>query len=69
MRVSVLPRSVETVVVGAGIPRQTDGLTEVPGLAFLGLPWMRDMGSATLFGVGLDAEVLAERMESARQAS
>jgi putative flavoprotein involved in K+ transport len=49
-----------------GIPRQTDGLTEVPGLAFIGLPWMRDMGSATLLGIGRDATILAERLEAAR---
>jgi len=49
-----------------GVPRQTDGVTEVPGLSFIGLPWLRDQGSATLFGVGRDATRLAERMESAR---
>jgi putative flavoprotein involved in K+ transport len=45
-----------------GFPRQTDGLTEVPGLAFLGLLWQRNQASATLFGVGLDALVLASRL-------
>jgi putative flavoprotein involved in K+ transport len=49
-----------------GVPRQTDGLTEVPGLAFVGLPWMRDQASATLFGVGRDAAILMERLEGAR---
>ena len=42
-----------------GFPRQTDGLTEIPGLAFLGLLWQRNQASATLFGVGLDTLVLA----------
>ncbi len=45
-----------------GFPRQTDGLTEVPGLAFLGSLWQRNQGSATLFGVGRDALVLAKRL-------
>ena len=49
-----------------GVPRQVDGQTEVPGLSFIGLPWLRDQGSATLFGVGRDATRLAERLEAAR---
>jgi putative flavoprotein involved in K+ transport len=47
-----------------GVPRQVDGLTDVPGLGFIGLPWMRDQASATLFGVGHDAVRLAERLEA-----
>ena len=54
------------IVDELGVPRQTDGLTAVPGLAFLGLPWMRDQGSATLFGVGHDAAILMDRLEAAR---
>lgn len=42
-------------------PRHVRGVTEVPGLTFLGLPWQLDQASATLFGVGRDAEYLAER--------
>jgi putative flavoprotein involved in K+ transport len=53
----------------SGVPRQIDGLTEVTGLSFLGLPWMRDQASATLFGVGRDATRLAERMEAQRIAT
>jgi len=49
-----------------GVPRQTDGLAEIPGLSFIGLPWMRDMASATLFGVGRDAAIVADRLEAAR---
>ena len=41
-----------------GLPRQVGGVTEVPGLAFLGLPWMVDMGSANLVGLVRDAEAL-----------
>jgi putative flavoprotein involved in K+ transport len=49
-----------------GFARTTDGLTDTPGLAFLGALWMRDQGSATLFGVGADAAIVADRLEAAR---
>ena len=45
-----------------GFPRQVRGVTEVPGLFFLGSLWQHDQASATLFGVRRDARVLAERM-------
>jgi putative flavoprotein involved in K+ transport len=41
-----------------GWPRQRDGLTEFPGLAFVGLHWLRKRKSALLLGVGEDAEVV-----------
>ena len=47
-----------------GAPRHVRGVTEVPGLYFLGIPWLIDQGSATLFGVGRDAAHLAERLEA-----
>jgi putative flavoprotein involved in K+ transport len=47
-----------------GTPRHVDGMTEAPGLGFIGLPWLRDQGSATLFGVGRDAMRLMERLEA-----
>ena len=45
-----------------GRPRQTRGLTDVPGLAFLGLPWMHTRGSSLLGWVGRDAEFLARQI-------
>lgn len=45
-----------------GFPRQHRGVTDVPGLFFIGSLWQHTVASATLFGVGLDARVLAERM-------
>jgi putative flavoprotein involved in K+ transport len=45
-----------------GFPRQRRGVTEVPGLYFLGLLWQTNQGSATLFGPGVDALHLAEQM-------
>ena len=47
-----------------GLPRQSAGLTDIPGLAFIGTPWLVDMGSANLIGVERDARALAERWES-----
>lgn len=48
-----------------GLPRQLGGLTDVPGVAFIGTPWMVDMGSASLVGVERDAEALAARLDIA----
>ncbi len=42
-----------------GLPVTTAGATAVPGLSFIGTPWMVDMGSANLVGVARDAEALA----------
>ncbi len=51
-----------------GWPRQTRGVvTDVPGLFFIGLPFMYAGASALLGGVGRDAAYLADRME--RQAA
>src|SRR5207245_4100129 len=45
-----------------GFPRQRRGVSDVPGLYFLGLLWQHTQASATLFGVSLDARHLAEHM-------
>ena len=44
------------------LPRQRDGMTDVEGLAFIGTPWLVDMGSASLVGVARDAEGLVARL-------
>lgn len=44
-----------------GIPRHVRGITEVPGLTFIGLPWQHYQGSHAFFGVVADAQYLAER--------
>lgn len=44
-----------------GAPRHVRGVTEVPGLTFLGLPWQVNQASATFFGVAADSGYLAER--------
>ena len=47
------------VLDGRGMPVHRLGVTEVPGLYFLGLPFLSKMSSSFLFGVGNDAERLA----------
>jgi len=39
-----------------GFPRACRGITDVPGLAFVGLPWLYKRRSPLLLGVGADAE-------------
>jgi putative flavoprotein involved in K+ transport len=51
-----------SVVDEMGFPRQTRGVAEVPGLYFIGSLWQHNQGSATLFGVAVDARELAVRM-------
>ena len=45
-----------------GQVRHEEGITDVPGLYFLGLPWQTCRGSALLGFVGADAAALADRM-------
>jgi putative flavoprotein involved in K+ transport len=42
-----------------GRPRHTDGVSEVPGLFFMGLPWLSCRGSAFIWGAWKDGERLA----------
>jgi putative flavoprotein involved in K+ transport len=52
-----------------GFPETERGVTEIPGLFFIGLPWMHTWGSARFSGIAEDAAHLAERIaESAQQA-
>lgn len=45
-----------------GYPIQERGVTEVPGLYFLGLHWLHTIKSGLLFGVGDDAAHIAEHI-------
>jgi putative flavoprotein involved in K+ transport len=45
-----------------GRPLQQRGVTQIPGLYFLGLHWMHTFKSGLFSGVGSDAEYLAEHM-------
>ena len=49
-----------------GDPLHRNGITDVPGLYFLGLPWLSKMNSSFLSGVGDDAAVLAEHIAARR---
>lgn len=42
-----------------GYPTNCRGVSDVPGIYFIGLPWMHTRGSATLGGVANDAQYLA----------
>ena len=46
-----------------GFPRTDRGISEVPGLSFLGVPWQVNQGSGNLVGVAADAEELAARWD------
>jgi len=46
-----------------GRPRHTEGVAEVPGLYFIGLPWLSCRGSAFIWGAWRDAERLAGLIE------
>ncbi|HEY3310212.1 MAG TPA: NAD(P)-binding domain-containing protein [Anaerolineales bacterium] len=50
------------VTDGDGYPIQQRGVTQYPGLYFLGLPWLYKFKSGLLLGVGEDAQYLAERI-------
>ena len=54
---------------GAGHPMQTRGVTEVPGLSFIGLPWMHTWGSGRFLGIDRDAAHLAEGIIARRHAT
>jgi putative flavoprotein involved in K+ transport len=45
-----------------GAPAQYRGATALPGLYFLGLPWMHKSKSSFLYGVGEDAAYIASRI-------
>ena len=47
---------------GRGYPTHRAGVTDVPGLYFLGLPWLTTWGSGRFAGVARDAVHLAERI-------
>ncbi|MBX7453882.1 MSMEG_0569 family flavin-dependent oxidoreductase [Mycolicibacterium sp. 3033] len=44
---------------GGGRPMQTRGVTSVPGLSFVGLPWMHTWGSGRFLGIDRDASHIA----------
>jgi putative flavoprotein involved in K+ transport len=47
---------------GGGRPTHTRGVTSVPGLSFLGLPWLHTWGSGRFLGIARDAEHVAAQI-------
>jgi putative flavoprotein involved in K+ transport len=52
-----------------GYPEHQRGVTSVPGLYFVGLPWLHTWGSGRFSGVGRDAEFLATAIAARAHAS
>jgi putative flavoprotein involved in K+ transport len=57
------------VLTADGAPKHDHGVAPVPGVYFLGLPWLSKMNSSFLSGVAGDAERLAGHIESRDAAS
>src|SRR5260221_11596408 len=49
---------------GRGQPAHVRGVTLVPGIYFLGLPWLYTWGSGRVSGAGREAEYLAEHIQA-----
>ena len=45
---------------GNGIPKHHGGISDIEGLYFLGLPWLRKRKSGIILGIREDSEFLAE---------
>ncbi|MEU0969302.1 MSMEG_0569 family flavin-dependent oxidoreductase [Streptomyces sp. NPDC005917] len=52
---------------GRGYPMHWRGVTSVPGLYFLGLPWQHTWGSGRFEAVGRDAEFIAGHIDAGRR--
>jgi putative flavoprotein involved in K+ transport len=49
-----------------GLSVQADGRTNVPGLYFMGVHWLRKAKSSILYGAGENAEIVARHIVEAR---
>jgi len=45
-----------------GFPETDRGVTSIPGLYFLGLPWQHTWGSARFSGIAEDAAYIADQI-------
>jgi len=50
-----------------GIPHHERGVTEIPGLYILGLPWLHTWGSSRFSGIAEDAEFIANHIATSLQ--
>jgi len=55
------------ILDGHGYPVQKRGVTDYPGLFFLGLPWLHNARSGLIYGVGDDAAYIAQKIANADQ--
>jgi putative flavoprotein involved in K+ transport len=53
---------------GKGYPVHQRGVTSIPGLYFLGLPWLYTWGSGRFSGIARDAQFLADCIEARHNA-
>ena len=45
-----------------GAPQHEDGISSVPGLYFLGFPWLRTRASGLIVGVESDARYIVDHL-------
>jgi len=50
-----------------GAPRQCDGVSDVPGVFFIGMPWVRKRKSGLIMGVAEDAEAIAAAIDGEKR--
>lgn len=58
--------AVDGALDGQGRPVHKDGVSCVPGLYYIGLPWLRSRQSSFIFGVWVDAEFVAQQVAQDR---
>lgn len=56
------------VFSGRGYPAHTRGITPLPGLYFIGLPWLHTWGSGRFSGIARDAAHVVDTIRAARTA-
>ena len=59
----------DVAVIGGGQGRHRRGVTDVPGLYFLGLTWQHTRGSALIGFIKDDAEFIAAKIAGYRQST
>ncbi len=56
---------VEGALDGHGQPVHDGGVSPVPGLFYMGFPWLRSRASGIILGIPEDAEAIANEVERA----
>ena len=63
---ALVPHHLLDVVDAQGKPRHSRGISTVPGLYFVGLPWLSRRSSSFIYGVWHDARFIAEQIAMRR---